>query len=96
MKKFQFFCENTLTFLERPSSNSLKSCRTVLKMASNAPKQRPSIIKSVIFLPDASSPKQPSRLPEEVFEKEVLGVDVVGYCKVLTMGAVSPGRGDSD
>ena len=42
----------TFPFLDHPSLNRTKTCRTVPKKVHNPLKQTPSIIKSAIFLPD--------------------------------------------
>ena len=42
----------TYPFLDHPSLNRTKTCRTVPKKVHNPLKQSPSIIKSAIFLPD--------------------------------------------
>ena len=44
----------TFPFLDHPSLNRTKTCRTVPKKVHNPLKQTPSIIKSAIFLPDVS------------------------------------------
>ena len=54
---------------KRPVPNRLKSCRTVPKMAQNPQNQRPSIIKSAIFLPDASSITTKRPIDAGIFEK---------------------------